>query len=123
MTRYRICQGWLDKKYTVQRRPNLWPLWSNVLIQRFDTFEEAQSLLQSCESVDRIPLPSSKARSRNLVTYHIKRLTTWKLFLENSRHGGFANSVRLSELDQKLDRLYRIYRKLLMQSDLEVTKK
>jgi hypothetical protein len=119
MTQYRIAQGIPSGRYAVQEKPDYWPFWSSAFWQRFERLEDAQGLLSTFENCSQIEYPRNKQWTRLKISNAISRLVKEREFLiSRSRprlflSSGKANPLRLAWIEQRLDRLYRIYGKLL----------
>jgi hypothetical protein len=119
MTQYRIAQGIPSGRYVVQQRSDYWPFWSSAFWQRFERLEDAEELLSTFEKCSQIEYPRNKRRTRFKISNAISKLVKEREFLiVRSRPrwfltSGKANTLRLAQIEQRLERLYRIYGKLL----------
>jgi hypothetical protein len=111
MTQYRIIEKIKSGKYVVQKKPDYWVFWSNAFWQEFECLEDAQELLSIFKN-DRLSKKSdAKKFTRFKISTAIARLINERKFLERSICAS-KKSFRLFQIEQKLDRLFKILSKL-----------
>jgi hypothetical protein len=114
MTQYKIIEKIKSGKYIVQKKPDYWFFWSNAFWQEFERLEDAQELLSIFKN-DRLSEKSdTKKLTRLKISTAISRLINEREFLN---HRSFcasekASTFRLLQVEQKLDRLFKILSKL-----------